>query len=252
MRLRELPLLTRLGLTFLVLTLYGGLAASGVHLLGHHQNRDERPGLSMEDLVGAYHGVRVSAPMIEALEGGHPEELAASERELLLGWLRGERISEDYDSLDLGDLAPAEVLDRSCLSCHARNATEGDDIGKRLPLEFWDDVARVAFSRAVEPTDAKVLIASAHTHALTMAALSIVVVLLALATRFPARVTGPLIFACGLALLCDLGSWLPARGSAALVTLIAAGGAAWAAATALLLALVLLDLWLPARGAGDR
>lgn len=246
-RLRELGLAFRAGLSFLVLTLLGGLVASAGHLVGHHEKRDEQAGLSMEDLRGAYHGVRVVAPMLAALERGHPEGLAASEREILLGWLRGARISEDYDSLDLGELSPAEVIDRACLSCHARQAAQGEGLGQSLPLEYWDDVAKLAFSREVSAVAPEILLASAHTHALAMGVLSIVAGLLACFTRWPARAVGALFLLSGLGLFVDLAAWFLARSSAAVVPLLAAAGATWLGTSAILLLLVLADVWLPQR-----
>ncbi|MAF66072.1 MAG: hypothetical protein CMJ84_10515 [Planctomycetes bacterium] len=247
-RLRSMPFTARLGFTFVVGTLGIGLAAAAAHLVGHHENRDEIPGLSMEDLTGAYHGVNVSAPLVVALERGHPEGLADADRQTLMAWLGGERVSEDYDSLDLGDAAPAEVLDAACLSCHSRQASAGDGIGQTLPLDYWDDVAKVAFSREVSPTDRKVLVASAHTHALTMGALTGLVALLALATRFARRVVPALVMVAGAALFCDLCCWFLARDTAWLVGVIATGGTLWAGSMAVLGALILAELWLPAPG----
>jgi len=244
-QLRELPVSARAGLSFLLLTVLGGLVASGLHLVGHHENRDERPGLSMSDLEGAYHGVRTTAPLVAALDRGHPEALGDAEREALSKWLAGDRISEDYDNIDLGENAPAEVLDRACLSCHARQAEQGDGIGQRLPLEYWDDVKKLAFSREVEPGAPEILLASAHTHALGMGTLSLVLGLMALCTRWRRGVIGALVLICGLALFCDLGAWGLAREIALLVPVIAVSGAAWMASTAALAVLALADLWWP-------
>lgn len=243
--LREQSFGFRLGTTFLVFTLFIGLATSAQHLVGHHENRDGKEGLSFEDLEGAYHGVRVDSPLVGALERGHPEDMAPAGRDLLLKWLASDRISEDYDNLDLGDAAPAEVLDQACLACHARNSTDGDGIGQTVPLEYWDDVRAVAFSREVEPTDEKILVASAHTHALTMGALSIVVALLALGTRMSRRFLGFFVMVNGVALFGDLGSWFLARDTAAFVPLIAIAGTLWVGTLSLMLFGILIDLWRP-------
>jgi hypothetical protein len=246
-RLRDLGFGTRLGLTFLVLTILGGLAASLQHLVWHHQNRDEQPGVSMTDIQGAYHGVVQPAPLLTALERNHPPELAAKDRDLLLGWLRGTRINEDYDNLDLGDSAPNEIIARACVSCHARNATQGDGIGKTIPLEFYDDAKKVAFSKRINPTDVKILAASTHTHALALGSLTIVMSGMLLLTRWPRALVGLLILLAGGSLFADLGSWWLARGTAGFVYLIAAAGTAYAATMALAGLAVIADLWLPRR-----
>lgn len=239
---------TRIGLSLLVLVLLGGIAASATHLVIHHENRDERPGLTIDDLTGAYHGIRARAPLLVALEAGHPEDLPAADREGLIEWLGldAEAITAGYDDLTKGDRAPAEIIDRQCLRCHARQAEEGDGIGKEVPLEYWDDVRAIAFSREVEPTAREIVIASAHTHALGMGSLSIIAALLALLTRWRRGLVGGLILLSGLGLSVDLGSWLPARDAAWLVPALAAGGLIWMTGTVALLLLVLAELWLPA------
>ncbi|MFH0943979.1 MAG: hypothetical protein V2A76_02175, partial [Planctomycetota bacterium] len=115
LRWRAQNVSTRLGLTFLVLILLGGLLVSAVHMTRHYQNRDGDPELSLDDLRGAYHGVHKPSAMLEVLEQGHSseqaeEKLLPAEREVLLDWLRGDRLSEDYDNLDLGDRAPSEII----------------------------------------------------------------------------------------------------------------------------------------------
>jgi hypothetical protein len=242
-RLRELGIAVRLGITCLLVVLAGGFAASLAHLVEHHHNRDERPGVSLEDLEGAYHGVRTTAPLLLALNRNHPEDLPDAQREILLGWLAGERISEDYDNLDLGDMAPAEILASSCMPCHSHaEATE-----EAPPLEYWEDVSKVAFSREVEAVPVKVLAASTHTHALTLAGLSLVIGALWLATRWPRAVTGGLFLAASAALLVDLACWWLARDWVGLVLAIAAAGAVYVTGTGLMLAGILADLWLPRR-----
>ncbi|MFM9995928.1 MAG: hypothetical protein ACKVU4_09015 [Phycisphaerales bacterium] len=243
-RLRDLGLGTRLGLSFLVLTLLGGLAASAQHLVWHHQKRDERPEMSIDDIFGAYHGIKTTAPLVSALQRGHPETLPSDQKALLLTWLAGSRISEDYDNLDLGAAAPSEVIASNCLSCHSRQSA--DAAAKAIPLEFFDDVKKLAFSRDVSPTDVKILAASTHTHAISLGMLSIVTAALLLGTRLPRAVVGLAITVIGAALFADLASWWLARETVAFAYLIVLAGTTYAATMSLAVLAVLADLWLPA------
>lgn len=247
LRLRDLAFGARFALTLLVLVLAGGLGASAWHLVLHHQNRDERPGVSLEDLQGAYHGVSTTAPLLASLERGHPKELADTERATLLKWLRSKRISEDYDNLDLGDAAPSELIQRGCVPCHARNAKQGEGIGEKFPLDNWNDVKAVAFSKQLEPVPVPVLAASTHAHALALGAMSIVVGLLLLATRWPAWLRNGLFAFAALGLTCDLASWWLAREALGFVSVIVAAGFVYVSCTALSFAAIVLDLWLPRR-----
>ncbi len=246
-RLRSLPALARLGLTCMLFVLLGGLVTSGLQIVQHHQNRDERPGLSMDDLVGAYHGINTVAPLKRALEADHPEELPEPQRQALLDWLASERISEGYDSLDLGMNAPAEIIAQNCLQCHARQATEGEGIGRTMPLEYWDDVAKLAFSREINPTSIEILIVSTHTHALSIALVTLVATLLLIMTAWPRLVVQWLVLLAGLGLVADVaGQWL-ARLHESFVYAIVIGGAVFGAATGLMIAAILIDMWIPNR-----
>ena len=248
LRLRDLPFSTRLGISFMILTLLGGLVASGAHMFVHHENRDEKPGFSLDDLTGAYHGVQTRAPLVTALERGHPEDLGDEERKFLLKWLRSDRVTEDYDNLDLGDSAPVEILDARCNNCHGRNATDGDGIiSKTFPLDRFDDVKRFAISRDVRPVDTEILLASTHTHALSLAVIALVLTALALSTRFSRRLVGVLVCLAGVGLFVDLACWWLARDSAFFVPVLAGAGGVFAASVGLLSVLGLLELWLPRR-----
>jgi len=240
--LRRLPAAARLGIGALVCVLLGGLFASGAYMKDHHEVRDGEEGLTMTDLEGAYHGVRATAPIVVALDRGHPEDLAENDRKTLSDWLASNRISEDYDNLDLGESAPVEIL-MSCLGCHSRNSE--DVAARELPLEYWDDVKKLAFSREIEPTDPKVLLASTHAHSLALSVQALVLALLALLTRFSRKLVSGLICVAGVSLAVDLAGWWLARGAAVWVTALVAGGVLFALANAALATLILLDLALP-------
>ncbi len=247
-RLRDLPFAARLSLTLLVLVNLGGFLASGLHMVRHHENRDERQGLSMTDLQGAYHGVQNRASLLIALESGHPDELEGSQlapesRSLLVGWLSGNRISEGYDDIDLGDQAPAEILDQSCLGCHSRNAEQ--QLSAQPFLDFWDDVAAVAFSRDISPVDKDILLASTHTHAISLATVTIIIAGLMLLTSWPASFKSGLGLVAASGLFLDLAAWWLARDVEGLVYAIVLGGVLYAGAMVLMMLGVLTDLWWP-------
>lgn len=251
-------MLVRFGLTGLVFVILGGLLASGLYMRHHYANRDQQPELTLTDIMGAYHGVQQPSLLREAIAADHPRELGAeyalpeADRKVLLEWLDGDRVSSDYDSLELGDAAPAEIIAANCLQCHSRTATIADAALRddSLYLDYWDDVNAVAFSRNIDPTPVEILLISTHTHALALGTLGVALIgLLAGVTRgrFVARGLALLI---GVGLLVDVGSWWLARLDAMWVYTIIVGGATFAGASGLACLHVLIDMWLP--GGRDR
>lgn len=243
MKLRELPLGARLGIACLVLTILGGFAASAAQVFFHHRKKDDNPKLSIDDIKGAYHGVDITSPLLTSLKRGHPENLPEADRAALLTWLQGDRVGQDFDSLDLGDAAPGEIIARSCVSCHSRQST--DAVAKKAPLEYWDDVAKVAFSKSLSPVPEEILVVSTHTHALTLAPLSVVIAGLMILTRLPRRLVSLAIFLSGAGLFLDLGAWWVSRFEPAAVYLVVGSGGVYMAVTVLMLLAVLADLFMP-------
>lgn len=225
------------------MTLLGGFVASVAYVRIHHSPKDDQPGLSFDDVKGAYHGVQRRAPLILALERGHPQELPAAKRESLLAWLRGDRISQDYDNLDLGDAAPAEIIRVNCVSCHARGAS--DAAAKRIPLEYWDDVKSLAYSKQLDPVPTNILVVSTHTHALSLGALTAVVAGMLVLTRWPRGLVSLLVLVTGAALMLDLGAWWVSREISGAVYVVIGAGAAYSGGMVLSLLAVLADLLLP-------
>jgi hypothetical protein len=242
-RLRQLGWFGRLGVAGVVLTLLGGLAASAAYVHMFHGKRDGRAGLSMTDLMGSYHGIDAPAPLLRSLEEGHPDELPAHERAALIEWLRGGRVAQLYDSIDLGEMAPAELIADRCLTCHARRAADEHAIARTIPLDYWDDVSRMAFAMKIDPPPMEILVLTTHTHALSLATISGMTMLLLVFTSWPRRVVGALIGVAGLALLVDVGAWWLARVHAGFVYAIAAAGVTYLAVTAAAQLAILADLF---------
>jgi len=247
-QLRQLGWFARLGVAGIVLTLLGGLVASAAYVHVHHAKRDGQPGLSMTDLVGSYHGIDAPAQLLQTLQRGHPEppnELEPAERDALLDWLRSDRIAQNYDNLDLGDFAPAEIIVFNCLDCHARRVAETHEIARSVPLDYWDDVSRLAFPLKIDPPPMEILIVTTHTHALSLATISIATMLLLLMTSWPRRLVGFLIGTTGIALLLDISSWWLARLDATFVYLIVVAGGVYLLVTAVAQLAILGDLMMP-------
>ncbi len=241
--LRSLPTIFRVGIMFVLLVLGGGFLAASTHLFYHDHMRDEREGLTVDDVKGVYHGIKTRAPMLVALEDNHPPTMPAADREILINWLNGEKVRDDYDNIDLGDRAPAEIIAKNCISCHARNAS--DPVAKKMPLEFLDDVMAVSVSRNVTPNSTQIIVNSTHTHAISLATLSLTLGGLLCLTRYRGGFTG-LVFALhGFGLLADIGGWWLTILNPEFAYLIMAGGATYFITTAILSLLIAADLWLP-------
>lgn len=260
--LRDLPLGVRLGILSICAVFGVGLAASFQHMKWHHEKRDERPGLTVDDVKGAYHGIRTRSPLVTALERGHPETMKQPQRDALTDWLLGKKdasgarpkdgnpkLSSDFDNLDLGDNAPSEIIRTSCLECHARSAADKHPIAKQYPLDYWDDVKAIAFSREVNPTDPKKLAISIHAHALGMAPMAVVIACGLWLTAWPRRLASLCIFVASFGLLADFVGQIVAREHAWAVWLIVGGGAAFNGLAALMLVGISIDVLRPRFGA---
>jgi len=233
-----------MGICALVITLLGGYIVSGVHLRLHYDNRDETPGLTMNDIVGAYHGVQTPSPLITALASNHPATLGETERVALIAWLKGNRISMDYDNLDLGDMAPSEIIAASCVDCHSRSAS-GPDAYPSVPLDYWDDISKLAVSKNIQPTTSDIVAASQHVHAPMMAIVMLVLAMLCVYTRYSAKCIGLIVFISGVGLLIDMIAWWITREVAVFAYAIVIGGGLYAVGTMLLGCLILVDCVLP-------
>jgi len=252
--------MTRLGITCLLFVFAGGIAASLQHMVNHHQNKDGKKGVSFDDIKGSYHGVYVPAPLVTALERKHPETLPDAQRDVLLDWLLGKKdvtgkrpaggnpsLVETYDSIDMGDSAPIEIIAKNCLSCHSRKAPDTQAEAKKWPLDTLDDVKKISFEKRIDPPPTQILVLSTHTHAISLATMSVALVLLLLGTRWGRFITGSLILLTGAGLACDIGGWWLARSTAGAVILLMVGGAAYSAASVATLVAIMVDLWLPRR-----
>lgn len=241
--MRHLGLGLRFGLTCLILTMMGGLAASLYFLYDHYHNRDEEPALTLRDIEGAYRGVSIPSPILAALEAGHPEPLPQADRDLLLAWLRGQNIPENYENFDMGP--PADLIATNCVSCHTRAAATNVASGITHSLEFPDDVLKIARSREIFPTPVNVLAISTHAHATTLALVAVLAGAMLHFSFWPRRLVGLVATLIGLGLLIDVGSWWAIRSQREFLYGIVVGGGMFNAGVWLALAMSIVELWRP-------
>lgn len=243
-KLRDFGCLARLGFLGLMLTMVGGVVTAVLQVEQHYAPRDQEPGLSMMDLKGAYHGVKAPSPLLTALEEkNHPPELAKNKRDALVKWLKGNRVQTDYDNIDLGDFTPSEIFATDCLSCHGKGSK--DAIAAKVPLDDWNVVKKIAFSKSIEPTPADKMIVSAHAHMPAMATTAIVLALLMFMTTYPRRLIELLVGAMGVFLMVDFAGWWLARQGSEWTYLIVVAGGIYQGAMSVMILLIIIELMRP-------
>ena len=242
-QLRSLPVFARLGLTGLMVVLLLGMGASAAHLIYQDGNRDESPEFTMDDVRAAYHGLDRVPVLQTSLERGHPETLKPEQREVLLKWVKSGRITEDYDSIDLGAASPSEIIASSCVSCHAANGK--DPKAATIRLASMENLKRVAFRKKVEPNPVKIVAASMHAHAPALGMLGIVLAGLTWMTRLPRGVAAVMIGVMGIALVADFSCWWWARTFEPAVWGIVVGGVVSNGIMGLMTVMVVGDAWWP-------
>lgn len=251
-----MPLGVRVGLIGLVLTLGGGLIASWYYLYLHYSPRDgNADDLSYVDVASAYHKMQIPAPLIVALEKGHPNELVddglpEAERTALLEWLGGEggTIMRQFENEAMEEMMPAEIIFRRCVSCHDADPEDTEHPYPELPLYLPAEVQAVAISRDIEPTPERILAASTHAHALALGVQTVVVVGLLLGTRLPRLLVSIAAVLLGFSLLADIGAWWLARSNEQFVYVIFGSGGVFNVMSGLSLGVILVDLLVPRIG----
>ncbi|MHC4261000.1 MAG: hypothetical protein ACYSWX_00630 [Planctomycetota bacterium] len=251
LRLHRLPVAARVGLTGLLFVLAIGAWTSMLQIPKQHAKNDGVDGLSRTDLIGAYHGVDVPAPLgqVLAAEEPHAPEMTPDELAGLVAWIDGDSLLDGYDDFDLDDMAPAAIIQRRCVSCHASGS--GVAGAEQVPLEYWDQIERVVQDKQITPTPWPILLTSVHTHATSIGTLVVVVGLLACMSRFWTPIRSLPLLLGGVGLLLDIGGQLLARGAVEWVWGVLIGGAMFGSGLGLGLLLTGLELWLPGGSDSD-
>jgi hypothetical protein len=242
-RLRDFGFFQRVGITGVLVCLAVGQVAGLAHMRNHYDKRDDRPGFTPDDIKSAYRGLDAAAPILAALNSGHPATLKEADRKVLTTWLTSGKIEQDYDNPDLGALSPKEIVAASCLECHSAKSVP--EKAHTLKLDSTADIKKVAFARQVLPTPPDKVIVSIHAHASSISLMALAVMGLAAFSRWPRFFTGFLAAACGVGLCGEFAGMWFARTNENWIQVLMISGGVFHASFALLTLLTFLDLWLP-------
>jgi len=281
LHLAGLPLPAKIMLTlFLLLVGVGYLVALG-NIYYRHRDADLEPGLSLNDLSRAYHGLNkevhvapgtaaAGSPMLQAVSPGgemrsHLENGGEPAIRTLVSWLRGGAREADFSRPGLdqpGDPSPQQVIAAQCIRCHNADGGEKEDLPYAASASAepqYSLVAKVAQPPAspaqvtwLAPTDRARLIHITHGHILSIPVFTLIVGGLFLLTglnRHLKLIIGPLPM---LAVCVDISSWWLARPFEPFIYLIAAAGAVFGATYGFQILCVFGALWFGRRPQQER
>lgn len=243
-RLRTLPGPARaLAIAFL-LALAAGFAAAQVNLRFAHAGLDGEEGLSYDDVVAAFHGRPGHALLTSKIDGGSMERYVPrpADKQVLLDWVAAGASEGAFE-------APAAVLDRLCVRCHHPGGemaqvpfAESRSEGPSFELVSATTVPDTGISYAS-------LARSTHAHVFGMGVLFALAGLVFLGTDVAPRWKTLVVVSPYGAMVVDIGCWWLTKWEPAFAAGIMVGGAAMAAAVAVLVLRPLWELVTPARAA---
>lgn len=150
-RFYDISLSERILNSAFLLTIGIGYCFALVNLYYTHQGRDGKPGLSVEDVVVAYHGSAHRTRLETAINGiMEPNLKYKSDKEVILKWIHQGADKAGYEA----QVAP--IMNRDCVICHS------PEVNPTLPnLTNYEGVLEVAgASGASLPT----LVRVSHIH----------------------------------------------------------------------------------------
>ena len=280
LRLVRLSLPAKLLITLLLLTIGPGYLCGTANIYFKHQNADGEPGMTVDDLRAAFHGMTrtfqpedkiiVNSQMLAEVRpgGGMREYLDRGGEPAVRGlitWLENAAKEEEFAQEGLaesGDPSAQAVIKAQCIECH--NA-DGGDI-EEIPYAATDTndpeyklvmvTAKPKITREpsgvqtveIKPPSTARLVHVTHAHVMTVPVFTFVVGVLFLMTGLPQGVKlllGPLPM---LGVLLDISGWWIARYFESFIYVIGAAGGLHGATYALQILCILGSLWFGRRG----
>ncbi len=217
---------------FLLTILLGYLFSLG-QIYFTHQGRDGRPGLSIDDVAIAYHGIPDQTRLAAAIKGPMAGNLKSpADKEIILDWVAAGAQREIYDS------RVAPILQRDCLVCHS------PDSGMQVPsLTSYEQVVKL--TEADRGASLPSLVRISHIHLFGIAFILFFVGKLFVLCEMPTWMKRLTIGVPFLSLLIDIFAWYLTRESASFAYLLVFSGALMGLSLIFQVLMSLYQMWLP-------
>ena len=198
-----------------------------------HQGRDGKPGLSIDDIVIAYHGNPEQTRLAAAINGPMAGNLKSpADKGIILDWIASGAQRESYDT------RVAPIIQRDCIACHSPSS------GMNIPpLTSYEQVSNLteAHSGASIPS----LVRVSHIHLFGIAFILFFVGKLFVLCDIPVwlkRVTIGIPF---LSMLVDILAWYLTRENPGFAYLLLFSGALMGLSLNFQVWISLYQMWLP-------
>lgn len=231
-RLRAMPVLTKIIISlFLILTGFGYLLGfTNIYLTYSHV--DEKPGLSLEDIKLTYYGVRNKTTFEKAIDGSMKQYFTdKKEYQVVKDWVL-EGASEDTWNSEI-----EAIVDASCSTCHSEATALAD-----IVTEEYSDIEELLTQNSGKSWGR--IVGVSHTHLLATTPYIFLLVILLSLTSYPSILKNLVSIFAFSAVFLDIGSWFLAKLSPFFSIFVMIGGMSLGLAFGLLVILPLYDLWI--------
>ncbi|MCK9607686.1 MAG: hypothetical protein M0R33_14690 [Methylomonas sp.] len=198
-----------------------------------HQGRDGQPGLSIADIVIAYHGSPEQTRLTAAINGPMAGNLkSAQDKEIILDWIDSGARQAIYDA----QVAP--ILQRDCLGCHSQES------GMNIPpLTSYEQVAKL--TEADKGASIPSLVRVSHIHLFGIAFILFFVGKLFVLCQIPVWLKRLTIGIPFLSMLTDIFAWYLTRETPEFAYLLVLSGGLMGLSLNFQILLSLYQMWLP-------
>jgi len=232
-RFTDISVSERILSSMFLLSIAIGYAFSLGQIYFSHQGRDGRPGLSIDDVVIAYHGSPDQTRLSSAINGPMAGNLKSSaDKTVILDWIDGGAQQAVYDT----QVAP--ILQRDCLGCHS--PASGMSVP---PLTRYAEVVKL--TEADRGASIPALVRVSHIHLFGIAMILFFVGKLFVLCDMPVWLKRLTIGIPFLSMLTDIFAWYLTRETPVFAYLLVISGGLMGLSLNFQIGLSLYQMWLP-------